>query len=220
VENLIPVPDGISAENALFLPNMETAVSLVMDGQPVIGENVVVFGLGVVGLLVSGLLSRFPLRKLTTVDNYPFRCGKLPLMGDNIGNSPKFLEKTLDKKADLCYELTGNPEVLNQAINVTGYAGRIVVGSWYGQKQAPIRLGGTFHRSHIQIVASQVSQLHPRWRGRWDKARRFDTAWDMIRDLNPARLITHRFPLSAAGEAYYLLDQNPEETVQVIFTYT
>jgi NADPH:quinone reductase-like Zn-dependent oxidoreductase len=44
VDELIPVPEGISPEQAAFLPNMETAVNFVMDGAPVIGERVVVLG--------------------------------------------------------------------------------------------------------------------------------------------------------------------------------
>jgi len=44
--DLTPIPLGMSLENALFLPNMETALNFVMDGNPVEGENVVVFGQG------------------------------------------------------------------------------------------------------------------------------------------------------------------------------
>ena len=32
-------------------------------------------------------------------------------------------------------------------------------------------------------------------------------------------LITHRIPFARAAEAYELVDQRPEETVQVILTY-
>jgi hypothetical protein len=32
-------------------------------------------------------------------------------------------------------------------------------------------------------------------------------------------LITHQFPISRAKEAYELLDNNPDEALQVIFTY-
>ena len=32
-------------------------------------------------------------------------------------------------------------------------------------------------------------------------------------------LITHRFPLEQARQAYALLDQHPEEAIQVLFTY-
>ena len=47
---------------------METAVSLLLDGEPLIGEVVVVFGQGIVGLLTTALLARFPLEHLYAVD--------------------------------------------------------------------------------------------------------------------------------------------------------
>ena len=49
---------------------METAVNLVQDGAPILGERVLVLGQGVVGLLTASLLSEFPLESLVTVDNF------------------------------------------------------------------------------------------------------------------------------------------------------
>jgi 2-desacetyl-2-hydroxyethyl bacteriochlorophyllide A dehydrogenase len=73
VDQLVPLPPSMAAEDAAFLPNMETAVSLVMDGRPIIGERVAVLGQGVVGLLTAGLLTRFPLGRLVTLDRYALR---------------------------------------------------------------------------------------------------------------------------------------------------
>jgi threonine dehydrogenase-like Zn-dependent dehydrogenase len=69
------------------------------------------------------------------------------------------------------------------------------------------------------MLGSQVSSLAPEHRGRWDKARRFQVAWQKIREIQPSRFITHRYPLDKAGEAYRLLDENPAEAIQVVFTY-
>ena len=44
-------------------------------------------------------------------------------------------------------------------------------------------------------------------------------ALDMIRQLNPARFVTHRFDVQQARQAYDLLDKRPQETMQVILTY-
>jgi threonine dehydrogenase-like Zn-dependent dehydrogenase len=63
----------MSLEDAAFLPNMETAVNFLMDGIPVIGEKVLVFGQGVVGLLTTALLARMPLSSLVTLDHYQSR---------------------------------------------------------------------------------------------------------------------------------------------------
>ena len=59
--SLIPIPDSLNPETACFLPNMETAVNLVQDGAPILGERVLVLGQGVIGLLTASLLSEFPL---------------------------------------------------------------------------------------------------------------------------------------------------------------
>ncbi len=124
-----------------------------------------------------------------------------------------------DAGADLTYELSGNPTALDQAIAVTGFSGRIVIGSWYGQKRADLNLGGPFHRSRIRLISSQVSSLAPEWGGRWTKSRRLQVAWRMIERLRPASLITHRIPIEQASTAYTLLDRHPEDAMQIILTY-
>ena len=55
---LMPIPDDVDARDAVLLASMETAVTLTMDGRPAMGERVVVFGQGIVGLLPA-LLSRY-----------------------------------------------------------------------------------------------------------------------------------------------------------------
>jgi NADPH:quinone reductase-like Zn-dependent oxidoreductase len=72
-DQLIPLPDAMPPEEAALLPNMETAVSFIMDGRPLIGEQVAVFGQGVVGLLTTASLARFPLAGLFTLDAYRLR---------------------------------------------------------------------------------------------------------------------------------------------------
>lgn len=222
VEQVILLPEDITIEDALFLPNMETAVSFVMDGRPVIGENLLVIGQGVVGLLTTMILADMPLANLTAIDHFERRLDMASELGATNAVHPQ--DKQLQApqttiEADLTYELSGNPAALDLAVAQTGFAGRIVIGSWYGTKRAPVDLGGHFHRSHMTLISSQVSHLHPRWRGRWSKARRLTVAWEMIRRHQPGRLITHRFPLLQAAELYELLDQRPGEALQTIFTY-
>jgi 2-desacetyl-2-hydroxyethyl bacteriochlorophyllide A dehydrogenase len=223
VDELMLVPEGLPAEEAVFLPNMETAVNFVLDGSPLLGEQVAVFGQGIVGLLTSALLARFPLGSLVTLDRFPLRRQASLALGVHASLDPQ-AEDCLDeisglfpKGADLAYELSGSPAALDQAIAVTGYAGRVVIGSWYGKKSASLNLGGRFHRSRIRLVSSQVSTLAPELTGRWDKLRRFAAAWEMLRRVQPSRWITHRYPLEQAAQAYQLLDQHPEQAIQVVF---
>ena len=227
---LLPVPHSLLPEEAVFLPNMETAVNFLMDGHPLIGERVVVFGQGIVGLLTTALLARVPLSRLITLDRYPFRRERSRELGAHAsleaGKDDVLarLQVCLQDEhvlagSDLTYELSGNPAALDQAIAVTGFNGRIVIGSWYGQKRADLNLGGRFHRSRLRLISSQVSTIAPEWAGRWTKGRRLQVAWQMLQHLRPAHLITHRFPFEQASHAYALLDQHPEEAMQVLLTY-
>ena len=222
---------------AAFLPNMETAVSFLMDGQPMIGEQVAVFGQGVVGLLTTSLLAQMPLASLVTVDAYPLRREWSQRRGAHASLAPmrpdvaaELRERLQERQgedqpqrpfagADLVYELSGNPAALDMAIELMGFNGRILIGSWYGSKRANLNLGGKFHRSQIQLISSQVSHLAPRWQGRWSKKRRMAVAWEMLAKVQPQQLITHRFPLAQAAQAYELIDLRPETAVQVVFSY-
>ena len=223
-DSLFSIPASLSPEAACFLPNMETAVNLVQDAAPLFGECVLVLGQGVVGLLTAALLSEFPLETLVTADCFELRRNSSPAHPDlsldpYSRNFHKEARKLLSGSADLTFELSGRPETLNDALAITGYSGRIVIGSWYGEKRAEIDLGGAFHRSRIKLISSQVSTLAPELSGRWNKARRFNTAWKALERIKPEKWITHRFPIDKAEAAYQLLDQNPQETIQVLMTY-
>ncbi len=228
--SLIQIPASVSPESACFLPNMETAVNLVQDGAPILGERVLVLGQGIIGLLTASLLSEFPLESLITVDQFELRRNALGVKRQTL-NVENFQRSTFDVSqkekikailssgADLTFELSGSPVALNDAIDFTTFSGRIIIGSWYGQKRAPIDLGGSFHRSRIKLISSQVSTISPELSGRWDKSRRFEVTLKALERIQPEKWITHRFPLNEASKAYQLLDENPQKTIQVVFEY-
>lgn len=219
VAALQPAAEGVEPEGAVFLPNMETAVSFLMAGRPVIGERVAVIGQGIVGLLTTLLLARLPLASLAAVEPLPRRRAWALEAGASEVFAPDEAAMSIPALADLTYEVSGHSTGLNLAVALTGDYGRVVIGSWYGRKRVELDLGGRFHRAHMQLIGTQVSMLAPEWRGRWTKERRFGVAWEMIRRHRPERFITHRLPFDRAPEAYALLEQYPDETVQVIFTY-
>src|SRR5699024_5776493 len=121
--------------------------------------------------------------------------------------------------ADLIYEVSGQPEALKLAIALSGFASRIVIGSWYGNQAVSIDLGGIAHRNRLQLITSQVSSLAPALSGRWDKQRRFDLAWDMIRCIRPAQLVTHTHALDEAGALYAQLHEEQSGVIQTLFHY-
>ncbi len=231
VASLLSLPADLDPDAALFLPNMETAVNFLLDGAPLIGEQVAVFGQGIVGLLTTALLARLPLASLITLDRYPLRREASLSLGAHASLDPSAPDALAQLQshlradrsyagADLTYELSGAPAALDAALAATGFNGRVVVGSWYGRKRADLNLGGRFHRSRIRLIGSQVSTLTPELTGRWTKSRRLQAAWQMLREVKPARLITQRFPFAEAAQAYELVDRRPADCIQVILTYS
>ncbi len=229
-DELLKLPDYLTPEDGVFFPNMETAVTFLLDGQPLMGEQVVVFGQGIVGLLLTALLSRWPLSSLVTLDLYPKRRLLSEELGAHMSLDPSaadaaerlggYLQGTGPYPgADLCYEISGNPAALDQAIAATGFSGRVVIGSWYGLRRSDLNLGGRFHRSRVRLISSQVSSIAPELTGRWNNTRRYHVTWQMLAQVQPARFITHRFPIDQAAQAYELLDCHPEDAIQVILTY-
>lgn len=223
--DIVPLPEDVPPADAVFLPFMETAVNLLLDGRPLMGEKIAVFGQGTIGLLTTALLARFPLAGIVTFDRYEARRQESLTLGatTSIGPAGPCVDNScpagLDGGADLTFELSGSPEVLDDAIRVTAFGGRIVVGSWYGEKKAPVDLGGYFHRSRIQLVSSQVSTLSPSLPPSWTRQRRLDVTLSMLQRIRPSRLITHTFPLEEAGKLYRMLDTAPEGMIQAVFAY-
>ncbi len=225
----LPIPDGLSPLDALFLPNMESAVNFVMDAAPLLGERVLIFGQGVVGLLTCELLARFPLASLITADpvasrrELSKRIGAAHCVDPNDENAWRDLQDCLREGGadgfDLVIELSGNSEALNRAIDMTGFSGRILVGSWYGNKRVDVDLGGHFHRRRIQLLSSQVSTMNPMLSGRWDKHRRIATAWHWLDAIEPARWITHRFRLDQCKQAFDTNAGQKDAALQIIFDY-
>jgi len=213
------VPTTLSDEAALLIPNAETAVNLVMDARPRIGARVAVFGQGPIGLLTTALLGEFPLSELVTVDRYESRRRLSESLGADRAVSPADFDGALEAGADVTLELSGNPAALEAAIDATGYAGTVVVGSWYGTKDVTLGLGGRYHRSHIRIRSSQVSRIDPDHADRWDKDRRLSFVRSWLADRDLPELFTHEFDLGRAAEAYRLLEERQREALQVAFTY-
>ena len=217
---VIPVPEGIEPEDAAFLAAVETAVNLVLDAGPLIGERASVFGLGVVGLLTTGLLARFPLARISGWDLHPRRREAAALFGvdaaDPVTSPPPGATE------DLAIEVSGSAEGFRLALASCRFSGRLVVGSWYGmgtKRRAVDAFDTAFHRNRVRIVSSQVSTIDPALSARWTRERRLDAAWEALRILRPSRLITHRVAFSRAQEAYRLIAGSPGETIQVMLVH-
>jgi 2-desacetyl-2-hydroxyethyl bacteriochlorophyllide A dehydrogenase len=220
------LPAGIDPLRGVFMANLETALNALLDEPTRLGERVVVIGQGVVGMLIGLLARRNGAASVIAVDRWKvrrdlaIRLGADVALGPGTDLMPTVLEITEGRGADIVYEVSGNPDALQSALELVGSQGTVVVCSWYGTKPVSLELGGRFHRQRLRIRSSQVGMIEPCLMPRWDRHRRMATVMDLLGQLPLESLVSHRVRLDDAPEAYRLLDERPDETVQVVLDHT
>jgi len=203
------LPERLPPELGVFLANCETALNVVLDAHPHLGEEAVVIGQGVVGLLVTQLLLQAG-ASVTAVEPIALRRELSRRCGADDAVTPqdalkRITARTNGRGADVVIEASGDASGLQLAIDAAAFQASVIVCSWYGTKPVSLDLGSRFHRQRLRLISSQVSQLDP--------------ARSLLGELMLGPLITHRIPFARAAEAYELVDQRPEETMQVILSY-
>jgi 2-desacetyl-2-hydroxyethyl bacteriochlorophyllide A dehydrogenase len=213
-------------EVGIFFANLSTAYNGVLDAHPPLGATVVVIGLGVIGQLVIQLVSRTGPGQLIAADVIDNRraLGRLHGATQVIDPSREKLaesvrELTNGRGADVVIEASGSANAFNEAIRTVGYNGLVVAMSWYGGSFETLDLSSEFHHNRPRIVSSQVAALNPYLGPLWTVGRRTDMVSRYLTELDFSHLVTHRVPLQDAPAAYELLDQHPEQAMQVVFRY-
>ncbi len=220
------LPTGVDPWLGVFVANGETATNIVHDTPLHFGETAVVFGQGVVGLLVAQILRLAGARRVFAVEPSAVRQALALQVGvDAVFPPGADLEDQIraanhDRAPDVVIEVSGAPAALQMALDLAANDGTVVVASWYGTKPVSLQLGGHFHRGRVRLRSSQVGQLNPELGRRWNYARRMETVLDLLPRLQLAPLITHRIPFADAPTAFDLLDTHAAETGQIVLTYT
>ncbi len=219
-DQLIVLPDTTGDDDAVFLPSMETAFQITHDTAPRLGEWVVVFGLGVIGTLVTLLLLRTGAR-VVAGDPRPERRNRLEREGvatfdPEAPLATSVLMELTNGGPDLAVNTSAAHRALQLAIDTLRAEGTVVEASWYGSTRANLSLGAAFHRKRLRIRSSQVSHLNPEMAPRWQRSRRTASVIDLLDDVHPARFISHRFALDDAARAYRLIDEGHESVFQVV----
>ena len=212
----IKLPEALEPELGVFLANVETALNVVLDAAPRIGERVAVLGQGIVGLLIAQLLKRTGVAEVIVVEPLPARRELALRLGVDAALRPE--DALAD--VDIAIEVSGGVGALDQALRSVAFGGTVVVASWYGTKPVPLLLGGPFHRRRLRIVSSQVGTIDAALQPRWSHARRLSAARDLLPTLPLEQLISHRYAIDDAARAYALVDAHSESVTQVVFTYT
>jgi 2-desacetyl-2-hydroxyethyl bacteriochlorophyllide A dehydrogenase len=199
------------------------ALNGILDAQINVGEVVAVFGAGVVGLICCAL-ARLSGATVVAVDVKPSRLERARPWADLLVHEDAALQIkqfTEHRGADVVIEATGSDVALNEAIRSVAYSSRVVSLGFYQNNAQGLYLGEEFHHNRVSIVCSQIFAVNPALSYRWNVPRLEHTIMQLQHsgklDLMP--LITHEYPFQRAAEAYQLLEEHPEEAIQVVLAF-
>jgi 2-desacetyl-2-hydroxyethyl bacteriochlorophyllide A dehydrogenase len=221
----VRLPEGLDPTIGLFFANLETALNVVHDTPLRLGETALVFGQGVVGLLVTQLLRLAGAGKVLAVEPLRKRRELALEVGADETFEPgedlrgRILAATAGRGADVTVEVSSSGAALQAAMDTVATEGTVVVASWYGTKPLTLTLGGHFHRGRVRLRSSQVGRMDPELGTRWDLARRKETVLGLLPRLRLKEIVSHQIPFEDAPEAYRLVDESPNEAVQVVLIH-
>lgn len=227
-KDIAKLPLGVSSEVGVFRFNTRVALNAILDADIKIGDNVAVFGLGVIGQIAAQLAKLSGAGQVIGVDLFNKRLETAKKLGaDVIINAQEvtdikkeILEITEGRGVDLAIEASGSYKALNGAIKTVAYRGTIVVLSWYSGPAKDLYLDQEFHLKQIRLIPSQQGGINPELSYRWNKERREEVVLKLLGQLKLAELITHRFDFHQAAQAYGLIDQHPDRVIQVVLQYS
>ena len=201
-ERLFPLSEELEDETALFIPHMETAISIIHDTKPRLGDRILITGAGVVGTLTQRILAGIMGNAASVFDINPEKEAWFP--SGSFIRDRKQLEK--GSPYDICIETSGSFDGLQTCIDHSGREGSVTVASWYGEKEDLLNLGGNFHWNRLKLKSSQVSNMGFEMGISWNKKRRLGLAAELLMKIETHDLLTHRYPLSEARRAYDLFE--------------
>ncbi len=190
---LRPLPDGLPPRRAILSANMETALNALWDSGAGPGDRIVIVGAGIVGMLTAWLAARLPGADVTLVDVEPLRAGVASKIGVPFKTVEAFAAQG-EADADVVFHASANAGGLALAIASAGMEARVIEMSWYGEGAVAAPLGGAFHSKRLQLISTQVGQVSPSRRPRWDYARRMGKAMELLQDERLDALIDVEVP--------------------------
>ncbi len=183
--DVVILPESLPRIRATLIPNLETALNAVWDAE-VEGQEpstpLVIWGAGIVGLLVAYVLERQGFESVEVVEaTAPRRdfANSLPWIGTV--REPREVSSGRYGKAFHC---TGSPAALQGALDSVGFEGTVIEMSWFGDQTVPLRLGTDFHSQRKQIRASQVGTVAPSRRGSHGPRERLDVVLELLDDAD------------------------------------
>jgi 2-desacetyl-2-hydroxyethyl bacteriochlorophyllide A dehydrogenase len=203
--NLLPVPDGIDDEAAVFVGDvLTTGVYAASLGAAAPDDVVAVIGAGPVGACVTRALLADGARRVFVLDREPARLAAVAALGVtpvDVGatNAEMVLARATDGRgADVVIDAVGATDAYTSAVEIVRRGGRVVIVGVYSSQRVELQLGSTWVRG-ISLVFAGETPVQAVWKTTVDRI--------AAGALDPAPLISHRLPIVDAARGYDLFDR-------------
>lgn len=204
------IPDGVADAAAVFIADMlPTGYNAVKRADIAVGDVVVVVGCGTVGLMAI-LFARRVARTVIAIDGIPARRALAEQFGAQ-AVTPDDARTAIDAAtdglgADGVIEAAGSAGALTAALTYVRGRGTVSVVGAHFETDFPLNNALMFERE----ITLRIS-----WGDPFNDRDRL-LAFLGTGDLDPTPVISHRFPLAEAAEAYRLFDAR--EATKVLLT--
>jgi predicted dehydrogenase len=228
------IPDAVSDEDASFVTLGSIALQGVRVTNPTLGERVVVAGLGLIGLLTVQILKASGCQVLG-FDPNPQRAelarelGADQAVSSGLEAAAAAFTEGYGADAVIVTASTKSSEPLNQAAEISRMKGRVVVVGMVGmtidrepfyKRELELRLSMSYGPGRYDPAYEQEGRDYPFPYVRWTEQRNMQAFLGLIAEgrVTPSRLVTHRFPIEQAEDAYRLMD-GEEPYLAILLTY-
>jgi threonine dehydrogenase-like Zn-dependent dehydrogenase len=222
-------PRSLDAIFGIFSQIGSIGLNGVHDARIRIGETVALFGLGTLGQIV-GQLARKSGGRVIGIDRFSRRLEIARQRGaadavfnaDDSEVSERIRALTKNRGSDVAIEVTGSTVALHQAVRSVAYSSRVIALGFFQGEASGLFLGEEFHHNRVNIVGSQIFGTDPELTYRWNRLRLVQTFMQLQADrvVDLESIISHVIPFEEAGEAFRILDQEPENALQVVLDFT
>ncbi|WP_344200968.1 zinc-binding alcohol dehydrogenase [Pseudolysinimonas kribbensis] len=172
-----PVPAGVPARRAVLAGAVETAVNVLWDAAPRLGDRVTVVGAGMIGCSIARLAAGIPGVEVELVDVDRAKAPMAAALGAAFA-SPD--DATPDR--DIVIEASASPAGLALALRLAATDSDVVVASWFGSRPVPLELGADFHSRRLTLRSSQVGAVASARRERRTMRQRLALALELLAD--------------------------------------
>lgn len=202
------LPESVPTNRAILGANLETAINALWDAQPAVGDRISIVGAGVIGCLVAWLASRIPGCEVELIDVNSNR----EVLAEKLGVDFKLPEQASEDR-DLVIHASASEQGINTALNLAGFEATVLELSWYGSNAVSVPLGKAFHSRRLQIRSSQVGQIAPTQRARWDYKRRLELALSMLKHNELDNLISGESQFAELPETMHNIMKNGRDVL-------